>query len=91
MKNMTYISDLLGGGSMTTNIPGLHACSIDVDNADNDELVFKQQQSTYGRRMRIHDGQFGMNIVNSLLIAVMGLKACASRLVLCVWDTFIFM
>ena len=27
-KNMMYTSDLLGGGSTTTNIPGLHVASI---------------------------------------------------------------
>ena len=39
-KNMTYTSDLLGVGSTSTNIPG-YACSVDMDNADNDELAKK--------------------------------------------------
>ena len=55
-----------------------------MDNADNNELaqnmVFEQQQSTYGR-MRMHNGQFGTNTVNSLSVVMMGLKVCASRFV----------
>ena len=82
VKNMTYISDLLGGGSTTTNIPGLHVVlmwiMLTTMNWQNNIMVFEQQQSAYGRRMLIHNGQFRMNIVNSLLIVVMGLKACAS-------------
>ena len=81
MKNMTYISDLLGGGSTTTNIPSLHVVlmwiMLTMMNWQKN-MVCEQQQSTYGRRMQIHNGQFGMNIVNSLLIVVMGLKACVS-------------
>ena len=81
---MTYISDLLEGGSTTTNIPGLHVAlmwiMLTMMNWQKN-MVFEQQQSTYGRRMRIHNGQFGTNIVNSLFVVVMGLKACASRFV----------
>ena len=67
-KNITYISDLLGGGSMTTNIPGLHVALIWIMLTTMNwqkNTVFEQQQSTYGRRMRIHNGKFGMNILNN--------------------------
>ena len=66
-ENITYISDLLGGGSMTTNIPGLHVALIWIILTTMNwqkNTVFEQQQSTYGR-MRIHNGQFGMNILNN--------------------------
>ena len=57
-------------------------------------MVFEQQQSTYGKRKQMHNGQFGMNIVNNLLIIGMCLKVCASRFVLIllrVWDNFVSM
>ena len=89
-KNMTYISDLLGGGSTTTNIPGVHVAFVWImlTTMNWQKIVFKQQQSTYGR-MRIHNGQIGMNIyseqlidvLNNRLIVVMGLKVCASRFI----------
>ena len=83
MKNATYTLDLLGG-SMTTNFRSLHAAlmwiMLTIMNWHKN-MAFKQQQSTYGRRMRMHNGQFGMNIVNSLSIVMMGLKVCVSQFV----------
>ena len=38
--------------------------SVDVDNADSDELAKKCGVQTATRRMQIHNGQFGMNIVD---------------------------
>ena len=51
-----------------------------MDDTENNELAqkwYSQQQSTDGR-MQMHDG---MNVVNSLSIAMMGLKVCVSRFV----------
>ena len=42
MKNMTYISDLLGGGSKTTNIPVLYVVLM-RDNADKDEYYWQKK------------------------------------------------
>ena len=81
VKNMTYTLDLLGGGSTTTNIPSLHVALIMLIMNWHKNMVFEQQQSTYGRRMWMHYGQFGMNIVNSLSIVMMGLKVCVSQFV----------
>ena len=83
MKNMTYTLDLLGGGSTTTNIPSLHVALMWIMLTTmnwHKNIVFEQQQSTYGR-MRMHNGQFGVNIVNSLSIAMMGLKVCVNQFV----------
>ena len=82
VKNMMYISDLLGG-SMTTNIRGLHVVLMWIMLTMMNwrrSMEFEQQQSNYGRRIRINIGQFGIDIVNSLIV-VTGLKACASRFV----------
>ena len=84
VKNIMYTLDLLRDGSKTTNIPGLHVVLmwiILIIKSWQKSMVFEQQQSTYGKRKRTHNGQFGMNIVNKLLIVVMGLRVCASRFV----------
>ena len=76
VKNVTYTLDLLGGGSTTTNIPSLHVVMwIILTTMNWQKMVFEQQQLTHGR-MQMHNGQFIMNIVNSLSVLMMGLSMC---------------
>ena len=84
MKNMMYMLDLLRDGSKTSNIQGIHVVLMWIMliiRSWQKSMVFEQQQSTYEKRKRTHNGQFGMNIVNKLLIVVMGLRVCVSRFV----------
>ena len=55
---------------------------MDNDNELAKSTVFKQQQSTYGKRILIPSGQFGM----ISLVVVMILKVCVSHFVLFMCD-----
>ena len=63
MKNIMYILDLLRDGRKTTNIPGLHVVLmwviLIIKSWQKSIMVFEQQQSTYGKRKRTHNGQYG--------------------------------
>ena len=53
-------------------------------------MVFEQPHSIYGKGMLICSGQFGMNIVIQVVVAVMVLKHCEPFCVCCEYGVILF-